>query len=382
MLNFFLFFLGILLLILLLIYIYIKPYYNVLEKGNFHVFNTDICMDAPTCFGQNPDSPYARLIFGDPRGTFTLNKNQAIVIEGISPPPCRYFGFTLYLFREGSFIPFASLGDTINNLDIPFNFQFKILVSPSPTITSEIQPNGLVLQVPKCAMHKGDLLMIVMRTAYFANNNLGMNYLMEMPIRAVKIQRYPPVSKLYDRKPLYVRATTPDEHIYENEFDRYLAGPLPGTVIQRIPSKPFLYDYNYDSGYTCIDDHIECLGDNRDATYLLSEPVFLGPNQALIVKGVNHVNTGKAIYFSQSLYDEQKQLGLESFSDEQSGDFNRFYTFAFTRVPIPNFPYPQYIIPPDVQEVRLAERAYVQPGSHVGPAPESLLWPVVFQVQL
>jgi len=389
--------------------------YLVIDTGQFVVFNTDVCIHLPTCFGQNPDSPYARLIFrnanplrkllqGQPlniedaanlAGAFSLEPNQAVIIRGVTPPKCRYFGFTLYLFNQpDGFVPFASLGDTINETDLDFNQKFSIIVTGSIPIGKSISsymkreyPNEpvLILPVPMLDTVKpGDTLLIVMRTAYFQNEQLGQAYLNKLPVTGTLVKSNISPGQLYGRQPLDVRPDSPNEIVYAGQFQSYIDQQL--AIIENntsfisldreLPFHPFLSDINYDSGYDCIDKRVECLGDNRDAAYIISDPFDLGFNQAVIVMGVNHVQTDKAVYTSQSLYDYQRQFGISSFSDSDLPPGSLFYTFAFTRQPISGLPFPQYVIHDlGVSQVTLAERAYVQPGYHVGPQPNSLIWP-------
>jgi len=76
-------------------------------------------------FGANPSTPYMfnalpLLGFLLPSPIWSLGKRDAIVLIARVPPPCEYFSLTLYaMFRpQYPALPFASLGDSINHLNI------------------------------------------------------------------------------------------------------------------------------------------------------------------------------------------------------------------------------------------------------------------------
>ncbi len=398
---------------------YTGPVYTVVETGKFVVFNTDVCVELPTCFGQNPDSPYGRLIFPITTkdlsnyqseldlaegllGAFHLQTNQAVIVRGITPPMAKYFGFTLYLFSESDgFVPFASLGDTINNLDLPFNSPFSIIITGSINIAERLQrfqktiyPDEicLILPVPMADyVSPEDTLLVVLRTAFFNADLAGEAYLSNVPITGQLINARIKPGTLYSRQPLIPREPGIDEYVYESEYVNYInteieqisKSPNVAQILQEIPFYPYLEGIGYDSGYDCIEHKVNCLGDNRDTSYIITEPITLGPNQTIIVMGVNHVETGNAVYVSQSLYDTDVEFGITSFSDNDLAPGSMFYTFSFGRAKVEGLDFPQYVIAdPNVQHVTLAERAYIQPGSHVGPEASTLLWPKAFLVQL
>ena len=76
-------------------------------------------------FGANPNTPYMfnalpLLGFLLPSPVWSLGAQDAVVLLARVPPPCEYFSFTTYaMFRPQSpALPFASLGDSINHLNI------------------------------------------------------------------------------------------------------------------------------------------------------------------------------------------------------------------------------------------------------------------------
>ena len=125
--------------------------------GFLHWFAPKDCAGLPTCYGNNPASPYGLPML--PRGvnetdfsewgvplaidghsaSWRLQANEALVIFGTSPPEMRYWGVTNYLFSRfyedatgrnntlnkvsrcpdppARCVNFASVGDTMNMIN-------------------------------------------------------------------------------------------------------------------------------------------------------------------------------------------------------------------------------------------------------------------------
>jgi len=90
--------------------------------GNFHLFSKEDCEDLENCYGNNPHSPYGLAMI--PKGvgeednfskewgkplkvgkyenspSWRLQKNEAVVIIGQSPPELKYWSSTNYLFSR------------------------------------------------------------------------------------------------------------------------------------------------------------------------------------------------------------------------------------------------------------------------------------------
>lgn len=90
-----------------------------MQEGFLHWFEIEDCKGRPSCYGNNPDSPYGLTML--PRGVgentdfklwgqpleidgmsaaWRLQANEAVVIIGDSPPEMRYWGITNYLFSR------------------------------------------------------------------------------------------------------------------------------------------------------------------------------------------------------------------------------------------------------------------------------------------
>jgi hypothetical protein len=110
---------------------------RVITPAAFRVFDLEKdCPVLPTCFYQNPSSPYGRVILPNSKlnnleryfGITQLDDNQAIVILG-EPPNCQYWSFVPYLWSKANttMILFASLSDGISEYTTNLN-QGKIAV--------------------------------------------------------------------------------------------------------------------------------------------------------------------------------------------------------------------------------------------------------------
>ena len=137
----------------------------VVQEGAYEYLTPDRCREMPTCYGNNPSSPYGivflpagphedtstysswgRLLNMTVNGVrmssnFRLDTNETVIILGQAPPRCLYYSYVPYVFdrwypykwtspswnllgkcdavtdREGSRCElFASLGDPINML--------------------------------------------------------------------------------------------------------------------------------------------------------------------------------------------------------------------------------------------------------------------------
>ena len=75
-------------------------------------------------FGSNPNTPYMWLAFPLlgfllPSPMWRLGAHDAIVLLSRVPPATTYFSFTSFaLFMPRRGLPFSSLGDSVNNLNI------------------------------------------------------------------------------------------------------------------------------------------------------------------------------------------------------------------------------------------------------------------------
>jgi len=146
-------------------------------------------------------------------------------------------------------------------------------------------------------------------------------------------------------------------------------------------------------GFDAIQRGINGLEENRDTTYLNTDPLFTlseDPNDFLIVYGVNHEATGKATYANFTIYGTDLLIGVASEHSRDlwgsaqefiPGDLNVNYLYVWkvarhcngeahcTEVPMGDCPG----LSVDDQ-MFVVFRAYLERGTKVGPAYSEIVY--------
>ena len=150
----------------------------------------------------------------------------------------------------------------------------------------------------------------------------------------------------------------------------------------------------FKAGYDSIQRDTNALGDNRDTIYLRTKNFLLPsqPDNFVIVYGVNHVTTGKALYSNFSVYGRKALNGVGSVSNNSfptaeqflAGNPNAkyFYVYKIARQCSANEEVACLAIPtgpgaagiPLNQPAFVAFRAYLELATKVGPEFEELLY--------
>eukprot|EP00026_Physarum_polycephalum_P007101 Phypoly_transcript_07155.p1 GENE.Phypoly_transcript_07155~~Phypoly_transcript_07155.p1 ORF type:complete len:433 (+),score=43.03 Phypoly_transcript_07155:337-1635(+) len=392
--------------------------FNV-EQGQIQLFNVTNCQYLPSCFGNNPESPYIQYYFpswGSTKGP--LRSDEAILVIQARPPTCRYYGYTPYLFSRstGGLLPttlFASLSDTLNmnTVNISADGTIAFVSSPNPHVTSTVentiapflQPNAInTLPLPGQLLNLGlgstaDRFGYLARYALFADPAQGLSYLNAIPGYALKL-----TPKVADNSVLYPYPTyRPLGPASDNE--NYLQAALNALVAavkaseSGIPLVQTATDIEaitgYVNGFSCINASVNCNGDNRDARYLKSPSLYIynTPLSHTWAVGVQHQKTGKAVYTAVAGYYNDKKLGVVSVADtKMNGSAEVFlpnnqyasllYAIKFARSCGPTEKY-CFVVPvnfpgvPINESMSFTERVYVEPGFNVEPAAGSILSP-------
>ncbi|MEQ1876012.1 MAG: hypothetical protein ABL958_05155 [Bdellovibrionia bacterium] len=323
--------------------------------GTWNYFDAVNCyLYQSTCYGNNPSSPYGYPSFADESGSqlfgnFHFEKSTAVVMFLRTPPEVRYFGFTQYLATRGNGEePFASLGDTLNHLEIAtlsssssgsgvFNQYAVIVWTADEQTLSDIKirlsqqgvPDSAVNFIPlpvKFPLHLGsdsnaDTFVMLMRAALPTNPSSFEQYTTEKPFYILKVT------------PDSATTRIPTETIpYAQEGsgvaeDPSLASAL-DALVSDIKSK-YRRGYSFNdlvvgspswNGWLCIRTGLSCAGDNHDALYTFDmlQPLTVSNLQDfVVVAGVNHQKTGKALYINHSVYDTVKSAGIVSVDDRK-----------------------------------------------------------------
>jgi len=302
---------------------------------------------------------------------WNLGPDEAIVIVGRTPPECRYFSYDHYLLsrtygNETRWI-FANLADTVNNLVIntegtpngsvgnPFNQTTVIVGTADKDIDRRIQTAALSAgysgdifntQVfPSSMLNMGvedssDTFMLLIRPALYKDKQAGEAYLNATP--AVVFRVTPNESRKldpYDYPVLRVRGTGTTEFDLIDDLEELRIAILDrysGLNATELPTSIAV-----PTGTDAIQRGIDAVGPNNDACYLWSvnqtasspTPPFpdlsqyygflrdtaitLGDDASefIIVYGVNHVATGKAMYSNIVPYGADVWNGVGSITD-------------------------------------------------------------------
>jgi hypothetical protein len=328
-------------------------------KGSWQYFDVKNCWEnGTTCYGNNPSSPYGfpnfEAIPNQQILNFKLNSTEAVVIFLRTPPPLRYFGFSQYLFtRGGNPEPvFASVGDTLNLLKI------STFASPSPGVNVFNQHAVLIWSADLSTYASVKDMLIKQGIPKAGINFIGLPILLPLfmgntptsdTFNMLMRTAFPTVQADYDaytkENPFYVvkvglkvpGANNPAPTIdYANET----SGISEGTKAQSMTAlqtalnslvvdikKKYLKDFilkdqlvNYTEkvGWDCIAGNGKCNGDNHDALYSLDSLgsiVTTNPKDLVIIAGVNHQKTGKALYLNHSIYETTKFAGISAVGD-------------------------------------------------------------------
>lgn len=389
------------------------PLFSIEKAGLLLANDLTTCSNGvePTCFGQNPSSPYTSIQFVPippgsslpvqiKAGLFTLSSPMSVfVLSGMSPPPCVYWGFTLYLFNDPSKCPdtiFASIADTVNNISsgIGYNKPFTIVFGCNKAAIQQYIDTqatlGTVVSVPFPYPGSSANMLLVGRTAIFENNSDQVKYNISTNIVG-KVLQYnrQDIPQFNVKQPsLKQRRSAVDELLNKTQYDAQADAFIQSVKaavgseyvnVQEVPVNLFLESIKYDNGYDCIKTCTNCLGDNRDAVYSLSEiPSSIQADKNLVaVFGVNHSSNGNAAYTNISVYNKENDTGLVSF-DYYKDSPTYGLVVSKHELAIPQSLADSFVLPSSVNNIIVAERAYVQPNAGISAEPGLLYKPRVW----
>ena len=346
------------------------------QHGKFRFWKTTDCLSIlhkPSpfttydgCYLQNPDAPYGLIMLpphkdemidkyfgfpvleGDLSATWHLNPNEAILLLGITPPECKYFSFSNYLysrFTDSDWLPnssipkykhmcppgseserceiFASLDDSINldrGLNLPsekFNSFFALIISPSIKATNIIQQGLRMINIPATVISnysypgkhlnlgiesKDDTFLTIMRTAFYKNITQANQYFNEIPFKVLRLEFSSKYSNLFDKKPLVKRDYGQHDATIINQSLDYMKNVqyiLVEQVIRNVTEKSKNLKNNWslqiaytqsgvpENGFECINNGQRCLGDCRDTIYPVNSETY---NIASICNRLQNLN--------------------------------------------------------------------------------------------
>lgn len=406
--------------------------------GKFELLDlADCCAKGSSCFGNNPTSPYGtyRLprapgqTFANPSErasdqtstrTF-LRPDEAIVWLGTLPPKARYFGFTNYLFgrvdSSGKRTPvFASLDETVNEQVIghagagaPYGELAAIVHTPDKGVAAKVKAALVAVGVPEKAVnvapidavssHPGltadaDDYSVLFRVALFDDKAAGDAWLAKLPASVYRLT--PSAAGAASAYGL----PTPRAKDLANVEGSSLAtavDDLEKAVLAKHSTTHTPTNFPVEDGqpdpYACMAGKSTCAGDNRDALYPRTAVPFRwleAEDDFLVVFGVDHTQTNKAVYTSASVYAVDNLAGIASVtSNEWAGsakdyvpthaEAGKLFAWKIARkcagdphcLEIPLGDCPSGMTPGQVSVI--AFRSYVEPKTSTAPDPKTLV---------
>ena len=362
---------------------------------------------------------------------FRLRRNEAVVLIGPTPPPCDYFSYATFLFsryEEGwgpadSHKIFSSFGDPINRFTIKtFGGEFNsniVLIFTADRKTNEsiraaairagflgrvntsVIPSSL-LKTNDALDETTDQIIIGQRTALWKDGTSDGGGYLENP--GVVVFRVTPPNDSHDpfpTPPQVVRGTGQTEFDLAPAVDglrRAILDTYPGQSAQELTTDQWIKQ-----SPVALQTLTNTLGDSSDAAYLMTQEFFKlseDPDDFLVIYGVNHQKSGKATYHNFSIYQAYKYCGIAtgfdhcyspdcfSFAGSASsylpygppGEVDKLYAIKVARhcdgepycmeVPIAGCGEGTQID----DQMFVAFRAYVEPGTKTGPSYTELLF--------
>ena len=305
----------------------------------------------------------------------SLRPDEAIVFVGRTPPECRYFSFDLYLMErtygnETRWI-YGTLGDTLNHLVIntegtpngqpgnPFNQTTMVVTTADKSIDQRIRAaaqsagysDGVINTqvIPSSMVNMGvendsDTFNVLLRPTQFTDEQAGNNYISNTPASVFRVTPNKTAElDPFDYPELRVRGTGTTEFDLMDDLEELriaILNKYSGLNATELPTSQIMA-----VGSDALQRGIDAYGPPNDCCYLwtanqtvssptppfpdltqyygfLRDPaITLGndANEFIIVYGVNHVATGKAMYENFVLYGADVWNGVAMINDL---DFN------------------------------------------------------------
>lgn len=319
-----------------------------------------------SCFGNNAGSGYMVLELPEapgqtvPNPTFPpagwqykLRADEALVLITPLPPECTYYSFIHYvMFTEqkdgkdysqqrgyfsagndevGLYHPiFGSIGDPVNMQNIrhdgsgAFGTNAVIVLSANQAVTRRVvaqltaagYPESMIniLPIPENTYHMGlekgaDTFCLLGRVSQPKDDQAYQDYIAALAEKST-VYRVTPETELpsapYENPTVTPRGTGVHETALLDQAPEHL------DQIRAALLEQYGKDYTYEElrtdiavpeGLTAYYNDCNAQGDNRDTTYLMTKDFTLDSDEDfIVVYGVNHQATGKAVYANAILY--------------------------------------------------------------------------------
>lgn len=406
----------------------------------------------PNCFDNNQNAMYLTAVypgfpgskvrdaqidevkFADdkPSTFFRMRKDEAFLLVGHTPPQCRYFSFTPYIYERyfeqdlRYYQVYNSLNDPINNLTInphkdkeksPFCSPTAIIFAADNTtaatvkqclIDVHIPENVINLSViPSCVVNLGlkfgkDVLMTLFRFYGPEDDKKMEDYLKELPMAAYRIT--PKLRKAeFDPLPmpkLRVRGTGETEMGLLPKLEKLRKAILEKYENEGWQPSEYTTDQWLQEGLQALQANKNMFGENRDVAYMCTDSFTMYDNEFIVIYGVDHTRTRKAAYCSAAVYGQvyyNGVIGSNSMKDNWKKSANQFLPddpesdsfFVLSASRSKGIPEagPDLEVPTDIKTEGIHKyaplfvgfRSYLEETTASGPIPEEMVSPRVIK---
>ncbi len=411
---------------------------NIVQQGSINRVNPIEMYYAgytPDCQGNNVNAPYFLIqtppapgmpfVYAIPAIHY-MRADEAFVIIGRTPPECAYYSYRSYLVNRyyEDATPhrkkiYASLGDTQNAYNIPegrintqaFNRFIVIISTADQKIATAIKSAAAQAGIPEDDIYldiypseivhlgidqKADFLGYIHRTSLFANQQDAERYLQNPTLEILRITPESPVTPDFFPTPTLRTRGTGTTEFHLNEGMAQLRQAIidqhgSGCEVMELQTSIWGAEWLLE-GWEAIRQGANTLAEVRDTIYMLTETFEFNQDDRVVAYGVNHTKTNKAIYCNASFYGRTVWNGVGTITDRAYagsataylGDTtlaDSFYVCKFARTAIDQA---TIVIPTDVEKNYtgvdygapsvVGFRAYVEPATMVGCAPEEIIW--------
>jgi len=328
------------------------------DEGTWKIFDPEDCATLEHCWANNPTSPYGYFLLPsapnepdpDPelrhpsapglRSTWRLLPDEAIVFAFVTPPEVPYFSLTNYVFSrydpnligdapyDDRVETFASMGDSLNQLvlntsagtgESPFGKESVVIFTADAGTDQAIRDELVQSGFPESMINT----MVMPRFDWDGVTPFARTGFENEADQFTMLFRVASADALVAGTPIYHWLSDPEGYVFRVRVKQpHPLDPLPkpqmrpqgsgtyedpGTLTwltQKIGLRypPWCSEVDImqpalnENGFLCLDLTVPCFADCHDTPYF-SGNFRLGPPPAsIIVAGVNHELTGKAMY--------------------------------------------------------------------------------------
>eukprot|EP01084_Bolivina_argentea_P014293 26713_1 len=334
--------------------------YNIITEGTF-LFAVN-----STNWGANPSSVYGLWSFdnskeaADASQTWYMRSQSAIIFGGCTAPQSVYMSFVPYLYKRFNYIKnnkthksetlFASLSASLNNLvlNISSNLAYNSLTTIIHTADQQTF-NDLNNLLINNGISSSEINLESLPNQYinflpyeYNKDNVdkyngtydtaGMLNRIALPYNTQQFNQYISINQtVYMVQPKNAKGSTPrkpfginirntystkninESNVYNVSLNEYKNDLI--TYLENTYKMKFISEINFkqtatpnssraDYGFSCIQNNIDCFGDNRDAQYWsTSSGTKLKNDSFYIVLGVIHTNIQQTLYSNIVVYE-------------------------------------------------------------------------------